>query len=550
MNDLIDSKRLSGSESIARALKEAGTKLVASYPGGPITGIVEILIDEGREDGIYVEWSSCEKVAFELALGCSLGGRRSAIAAKHVGINHILDPLMTANLTGTFGGLVILAGDDPGAYGSQNEQDSRLLGAFAEIPILEPATPGQGYSMTRQAFRLSEAFRLPVMVRFTAGYTIDKATVSTKSQTTEGSAGFNHNIRWKALPAKVVKDHAALHDKIERIREVFNHPPYRSFNNCEGDGHIGIIAAGYMAARLRCCAVPAYIRIFELGTVFPLPEKQIIAFIERVKKAYILEEVEPFVEGNIRSLAQRQGLQVEIIGKTDGSVPWEGDFHLEKLFRFLEDQLQISVPAIAKPVRTYPSRRPFGNGCPYTPFFTTLQDMVLDEKIPKPIVVGETGCLVRLNNSPFEMLDVKYSMGSSISIACGLVRSGISEKILAVTGDSAFLHSGINGLINAAHHQHDITVVVMDNETIAMTGFQAPASAAITAMGKRVEPIYIERLAEAIGIDHIHIADAFDEISVARTITEAFDESELSCIVVRGRCPYIETKRCHVSNGP
>ena len=169
---------LSGSESIARAVIDAGARVATSYPGGPITTIVEKLIELAASSDLYVEWSNCEKVAFEVALGCSLAGRRSVIAAKHVGINHILDPLMTVNLTGSGAGLVILAGDDPGSYGSQNEQDSRILGAFAEIPILEPATPEQGYRMTRQAFRLSEACRLPVMVRFVADYTADTAPVA------------------------------------------------------------------------------------------------------------------------------------------------------------------------------------------------------------------------------------------------------------------------------------------------------------------------------------------------------------------------------------
>ena len=546
MHGKLTSETLSGSESIARAVKDAGSRLVASYPGGPITGIVESLIDHAGEEDLYVEWSSCEKVAFELALGCSLGGRRSVMVAKHVGINHILDPLMTANLTGIGGGMVILAGDDPGAYGSQNEQDSRPLGAYAEIPVLEPATPGQGYCMTRQAFRLSETYRLPVMVRFVADYASDRTDVSTEPRSSETRAGFNREMRWKALPAEVVNDHAALHNKLKQIEALFDHPSYHSFNTQNGDGPIGIVAAGYMAARLRRCELPAHISVFELGTVFPLPEKQIIAFLNGVEKAYILEEVEPFVENSIRSLAQQQGLQKEIMGKTDGVVPWEGDFHQEKVLRFLEDHLDIFVPPIAEPIRTYPSRRPFGIGCPYTPFFTTLQQMTANEEIPKPIVVGETGCLVRLINPPFEMLDVKYSMGSSIGIACGLARSGITDKILAVTGDSAFLHTGLNGLVNAAHHQHDIIVVVMDNETIAMTGFQTPASAAATAMGKQVEPIFVEKVAEALRIFQVDIVDAFDNTAIAQALKRAFDNTGLSFIVVRGRCPYIETKQCQI----
>jgi indolepyruvate ferredoxin oxidoreductase alpha subunit len=538
---------LSGSESIARAVVDAGTRLVASYPGGPVTRIVETLIDLSASDDLYVEWSNCEKVAFEVALGCSLAGRRSVMAGKHVGINHILDPLMTVNLTGSGGGLVILAGDDPGAYGSQNEQDSRPLGAFAEIPILEPATVQQGYEMTRQAFRLSESYRLPVMVRFVADYTKDSASVDPQPRSAEARARFDRETRWKALPANVVDDHSALHDKLKQITTSFDQPPYRSFNTVETSGPTGIVAAGHMAARLRRCTPPVNVSVFELGTVFPLPREQVIAFLERLKRVYVLEEVEPFIENQLRSLAQGHKLQVEILGKITGHVSWEGDFHQQKLTRFLIEQLGHSLPAAAAPPRTFPSRQPFGEGCPYTPFFKTLQDMVNEKQIPRPIVVGETGCLIRLNNPPFDMLDVKYSMGSSIGIASGLARSGVKDKILAVTGDSAFLHTGVNGLVNAAHHHADIIVAVMDNATVAFSGFQVPAGADTTALGAKAEPIYPEKVADALSIDNVWVLDATDEPAIVRALQESFGKKGLSFLVVRGRCPHIETKRCSVS---
>ncbi len=538
---------LSGSESIARAVIDAGARVAASYPGGPITNIVEKLIELAPSGDLYVEWSNCEKVAFEVALGCSLAGRRAVIAAKHVGINHILDPLMTVNLTGCGAGLVILAGDDPGSYGSQNEQDSRLLGAFAEIPILEPATPEQGYRMTRQAFRLSEDCRLPVMVRFVADYTADTAPVTTQNRAPSTRAEFSREFRWSALPALVVDDHAALHQKLKQIAGSFDQPPYRAFNHSDDSGNKGIIAAGHMAARLRQYAPHSDLGVFELGTLFPLPEEQITAFLKGIDVVYVLEEVEPFVENQVRSLAQRQGLTVKIYGKTTGHVPWEGDVHLAKIARLLTDELGQSLNAAPAPARTYPSRQPFGDGCSYTPFFKTLQQMIVEKQIPKPIVVGETGCLVRLNNPPFEMLDVKYSMGSSIGLACGLWRSGVADKILAVAGDSVFFHTGINGLVNAAHHQADIVVAIMDNETVALTGFQDRAGAGTTAMGEQVRLIYPEKVAEAMGIENVYTLDAFDETAIRKTLQEVFTRQGLSFLVVRGRCPYIQSKRCHAT---
>lgn len=535
---------LSGSESIARAVIDAGVRVATSYPGGPITTIVEKLIELAPSSDLYVEWSNCEKVAFEVALGCSLAGRRSVIAAKHVGINHILDPLMTVNLTGSGAGLVILAGDDPGSYGSQNEQDSRILGAFAEIPILEPATPDQGYRMTRQAFRLSEACRLPVMVRFVADYTTDRADVAREPRAPASRAEFNRDRRWSALPALVVDDHAALHQKLKQLARSFDQQPYRGFNCGAAAGSRGIIAAGHLAARLRQYAPHSDLSVFELGTLFPLPEEQITAFLTGVERVYVLEEVEPFVENQVRSLVQRRGLKIKIFGKTTGHVPWEGDLNQEKIARVLNQELGQAVRPTPIPARTYPSRQPFGDGCSYAPFFKTLQQLIAEKQIPKPIVVGETGCLVRLNNPPFEMLDVKYSMGSSIGLACGLRRSGVADKILAVAGDSVFFHTAINGLVNAAHHQVDIVVAIMDNETVALTGFQNRTGAGTTAMGEAVRPIYPEKVAEAMGIDHVHTLDAFDETAIRKTLPEVFARQGLSLLVVRGRCPFIETRRC------
>jgi indolepyruvate ferredoxin oxidoreductase alpha subunit len=174
--------------------------------------------------------------------------------------------------------------------------------------------------------------------------------------------------------------------------------------------------------------------------------------------------------------------------------------------------------------------------------------MIADQQIPKPIVVGETGCLVRLNNPPFELLDVKYSMGSSVGLACGLWRSGVEDKILAVAGDSVFFHTAINGLINAAHHQADIVVVIMDNATAALTGFQDRAGGGTTAMGESVRPIYPEKVAAAMGIEHVCTLDAFDENSIRQTLLEAFERQGLSFLVVRGRCPFIESKRCRAAS--
>jgi indolepyruvate ferredoxin oxidoreductase alpha subunit len=385
------------------------------------------------------------------------------------------------------------------------------------------------------------------MVRFVADYTADTGPVATQNRAPSTRAEFSREFRWSALPTRVVEDHAALHQKLKQIAKTFDHAPYRAFNHSDTSGSKGIIAAGHMATGLRQFAPHSDLSVFELGTLFPLPEEQITAFLKGVDSVYVLEEVEPFIENQVRSLAQRQGLKVKIYGKTTGHVPWEGDVNPAKMARVLTEELGQSVSATPAPARTYPSRQPFGDGCSYFPFFKTLQQLIAEEQIAKPIVIGETGCLVRLNNPPFEMLDVKYSMGSSIGLACGLWRSGVEDKILAVAGDSVFFHTAINGLVNAAHHQADIVVAIMDNETVALTGFQNRTGAGTTAMGEQVRQIYPEKVAAAMGIDNVYTLDAFDETAIRKTLQEVFSRKGLSFLVVRGRCPFIESKRCHAT---
>jgi indolepyruvate ferredoxin oxidoreductase alpha subunit len=361
-------------------------------------------------------------------------------------------------------------------------------------------------------------------------------------------AEFKREMRWQALPALVVDDHAALHKKLKQICESFNRPPYQFFNHSDGGGRTGIIAAGHMAARLRPYVPLAGVGVFELGTLFPLPKEQITAFLTDLDRVYVLEEVEPFIENQVRALAQMQKINIQIFGKTTGHIPWEGDLHPAKLARLLTEQLGQPLTSPPAPSRTYPSLQPFGDGCSYTPFFKTLQRMIAEQLIPKPILVGETGCLVKLSNPPFEMLDIKYSMGSSIGIACGLWHGGVKDRIMAVTGDSVFFHTALNGLVNAAHHGADIIVVIMDNETVALTGFQDRTGAGSTAMGEKVRPIYPEKVVEAMGIDAVYTLDAFDEKAIGRTLQKVFSRNGLSLMVVRGRCPYIESKQCRTAD--
>ncbi len=539
---------LTGAEALANGIADAGARFVSAYPGAPVTQVVEALLRLARPRNLYVEWSSGEKVAFEEALGCSLAGVRSAVIAKHVGINHVLDPLMTANLTGIRGGMLLLAGDDPGSYGSQNEQDSRLLGAFAEIPVLEPSTPEQGYRMVRQAFRLSERFRLPVMIRFVADYAGDRGTVPFFTPDPQADPDFVLSSPFKALPADTVENHTRLHRKLRQIASAFDVHPFDDFCRSAGSGPTGLIAGGHAALKLaRCLPDSPALTLLEMGTLFPFPEKTPAALLSRLKRLFVLEEGEPFLEDRIRVLVQKMGLSLPIFGKTTGDVSWEGDLKQGAVAGMLSRALEYPVETPADLPRTYPSRQPLGDGCPHKPFFTVLKRLVSKNRVPRPLVVGETGCLVRLNNPPLEMLDVKYSLGSSIGIACGLRRGGMDNKIIAALGDSAFFHSAVNGLINAVHHGIDVVIAVMDNRTVALTGFQDPIGGGKTAMGETAPEIRPEALARSLGVGDVRVLDAFDETAITRALMEVLPRKGPSVLVVRGPCPYTKTRKCRVT---
>ena len=530
-------RTMSGWESLAQGVIHAGTRVLTSYPGAPVTKVVEGVIRVARQADLYVEWSSNEKVAFETALGCAAAGARAVVAAKHVGINHILDPLMTANLTGIRGGLMILAGDDPGSYSSQNEQDSRPLGAFAEIPVLEPGEPQQGYDLVLAGFELSERIGLPVMLRFTTDFTASQGPVRTSPALPQAKAGFTEPERYKCLPAQVVGLHHGLHQKTAALARAFDKPPYDSLNRTSGRGKTGIIAAGRMGPALRSLTDCSRVRLLELATIHPLPEKKVLEFLKGMEEVYVLEEVEPFVEDRVRIALHKAGLGIAVKGKTTGQAPWEGDLNGSALAEFIVRELGLDLKSEPGQSPTIPSLQPLGQGCPYRLFFALLKETAAALGQERPIVVGETGCLVRLNNPPLQTLDLKFSMGSAVGTAHGLRLSGIERKIVAAMGDSVFFHTGINGLLNAVNAGSDIIIVVMDNQTVALTGFQERIGSGRTAQGREAPVILPEDLARGLGIEQVVVLDSNDREGMARTWQECLTNPGLRFIVVRGRAP-------------
>jgi indolepyruvate ferredoxin oxidoreductase alpha subunit len=552
-------KLISGSEALARGALEAGVQFVTGYPGSPSTATVEALLrlDSGQ---VRVEWAINEKSAFDAALGASLAGMRVLVSLKSVGLNVALDSLMVANMAPGEGGFVILVGDDPGGWGSQNEEDSRPLVASAEVPLLEPTSVAEAYRFMARAFNLSEWSELPVAIRITRALALERVEVMRPGAgvSTHQPARFRRQgDRFNVLPVHVVNFHKELQSKIARVQEVFEWPWETAElgptpNPVEGSGQKGIIAAGFVYQKLAAVLADSDhppLCILRLNTVYPLPIGRISAFLSKVEAALVLEETAPYVETEVQALAQRAGVALPIYGRHSGHVPGAGELFAPELAQALTALLpDWPWPAFEPASRTMPSRRPLCEDCPYIPTLEALLAVMERHGGREAFVVtGETGCMVRSQLPPWEFMDVKYGMGSSIGLAAGLARTGISQKVIALSGDSALLHSGLGELVDAVQASIDLLVVVLANQTTALSGGQPHPGTNHDAQGVPRPPVDLVALMKAAGVDRVHVIDPEDGRSTRAAFEKGLTSRGLSVVVAKRACPMWE-RETPVSN--
>jgi indolepyruvate ferredoxin oxidoreductase, alpha subunit len=534
---------LSGDQALAHGALQAGISLVTSYPGSPSSGVVKELLRLSEGSDIIIEWSANEKVAVENAIGAAVAGKRSLVCIKGVGMNVALDPIMVANLIGTHAGMVWLIGDDPGAWGSQNEQDSRYLGAFAEVPILEPSSPEEGYRMMGSAFELSERYRVPVMLREVQTYAglkgpcqISESPWQPKMVESQAAG------KWISFPLNVLENHARLHAKNQAIAEEFESSP---FNAMQRRGDRGILTAGLAWHKFISLdsASARNLSLFKLGTLHPLPERILSEFLSSLSEVLIFEETEPFVEEKVRALAQAWGLRVKVRGKLTGEFPREGEIFPHQIFGALEKFLGSLEEEDRKKIRIEKKERPLGKGfcegCPYIPLFESIREICQESSLPPPIITADPGCAVRLINPPFGTLNIKYCMGASIALAAGVSKGGAKERIVAACGDSSFYHTGINALLDAAHHRADILVIILDNGAAALTGLQPHPGIPRDARGKKAPAIELDEVMRAVPMDFFHRIDVFDKEKSKPILREGLTRKGLGVIVARGLCPLL-----------
>jgi indolepyruvate ferredoxin oxidoreductase, alpha subunit len=538
-------KMLTGDQAIAQGAIESDVKVVTGYPGSPGTkvlmGILELSKDNPK---CHVEWSANEKVAFEIALGASIGGDRAMVCLKSVGMNITIDPIMTANLTGINAGLVILLGDDPGALLSQNEQDTRLIMDFIEIPLMEPSSPQEAKDMVIKAFELSEEFQTIVIVREIRSFSVMKGSVEVEDPIKMESKGFiRQRNRWVSTTFNVLENHEKLHNKLGRIEQRFKNS---EFNKVIGTNKRDcVITAGFSYTKLMDVLKDNTdgIGILKLGTIYPLPEEIVVNFLRLSSQVLVLEDNEPYVENKIKAICHDAGIDAEVIGKTSGHIPRVNEVSREDIARVLESEFGLMLSdsdcSEQRAINKGELEKTFCDDCPYTPTFEILRQ-VIDELGEKPIIIAEPGCSVRLNAPPFEMLDVKYSMGSAIGIASGLAWSQTRNKPIAVCGDSSFFHTGINALMNVIQNRVPIFIMLLDNSVAALTGYQTHPGTGYDIRGKETTRIDVADIARLCGVPFVATVspDNLDEMKSA--FRKALTMDDLSLVVVRKPCPLIE----------
>lgn len=516
---------LSGNEAVARAAWEAGVRVAAAYPGTPAT---EILENIALYPNIYSEWSVNEKVAVEVAIGASLAGSRALAAMKHVGMNVASDAFMTQSLAGVVGGLVIVVADDVGLSSSQNEQDSRYWGRFGHMPILEPADSQEAYEMVKQAFPLSEEYETPVIVRMTTRVCHVKAMVTVESQRIEHrAAGFQKNPqRWVMTPANAKPRLPLLHERDRKLRELSERVDLNAIFP-GGDRRIGFVTAGpaFMHVRETFPNAP----VLKLGFSYPPPLAKIRDFASQVETLVVVEETEPLLEIEIRAA----GLDVH--GKD--ILPRFGELAPSVLRPAVKPLLGEPYEVPKRPgVNVFPRPPTMCASCPHLgPYFALSHIRNLN-------IVGDIGCYTLGAGHPWNALDTCTCMGASLSMAHGMDKgrgeSDEKKSIVAVIGDSTFLHMGMQGLLNMIYNRGNVTVLLLDNRSVGMTGGQENPGTGQDLHGLPAPRVDFAKLAEALGVrpERIRMVDPYELPTIVKLVREEIKMEEPSIIITNRPC--------------
>ncbi len=535
---------LLGNEAIARGVLEAGISVVTTYPGTPASEIGDSISAIAGEAGLYMEYSTNEIVAVEVAAGAANSGVRTLTAMKHVGLNVAADAVMTLAYIGVKGGYVIVTADDPECYSSQNEQDNRFYALLSNLPCLEPSNAQEAKEMTISAVEISEKLELPVLLRPTTRVSHTRGPVIYGELRKPNLKGeFIRDVRRMVMvPANARPMHVRLLEKVEKAKEISETSPYNRIVR-EGSSGLGIISSSsaYNYAVEAANLLGLDSSILKLGMTHPLPEKVIAEFLKNHEKIIVVEELEPYLEMQVKAIAKDYAPNVKIYGKIGRHYfPREFELSTRKVMMGLAEITGKEPPIdfrrideeYAETMKDLPSRPPIlCAGCPHRASFYVIKKATGENAI----YTTDIGCYALGIAPPLKVGDILICMGASIGTAQGISKTTGKETI-AVLGDSTFFHAAIPGLINAVYNNHKVTLVVLDNLTTAMTGSQPHPGTGVTGMRSPSERIFIEKVAEGCGVKYVKVVDPFKIKEATAVLKEALEHHGPSVVVFRSPC--------------
>ncbi len=514
-------KLMIGNAAVARGAYEAGVKVVSSYPGTPSTEITESVVEY---DNIYVEWAPNEKVACETAIGASIAGGRAMTCMKHVGLNVMADPVFTVSYIGVNGGLVLCVADDPGMHSSQNEQDSRHYAKASKIPMLEPSDSQECKDFTKLAFELSEKYDVPVFIRLSTRVSHSQSMVELCDSEIVEVKPYEKNIRKNVMmPANAILKHVEVEKRELALQDYSSEISINKIEN--NNSKVGVITSGIVYEYAKE-ALGDSVNYLKLGMVYPLPKKLIEDFAKSVDTLYVLEELDGFIEEYVKSIG------IDCKGKELFSLLGEYSQNLIKKV-ILNEEVESFEKVDGLPVRP----PVMCAGCPHRGTFYVLNKLGVT-------VSGDIGCYTLGAVAPLSSVDTTICMGASVSAAHGMVKArgeDFSKKLVAVIGDSTFIHSGITGLIDIVYNKGNNTVIILDNSITGMTGHQDNPTTGFTIRKEPTKQVDLLALCKAVGVDRVRVEDPFDLAGFEKAVKEELAANEPSVIIAQRPCALLKT---------
>jgi len=541
---------LLGNEAIVRGALESGVGFTSTYPGTPSSEIGDTFAAVAKDAGIYFEYSTNEKVAFEAAVGAALSGVRSLVSFKQFGLNVASDSFMPAMYAGVKAGLVVVVADDPNCWSSgQSEQDSRYYARMAHVPMLEPSDPQECKEFTKLAFELSEKFRMPILIRTTTRVSHTKGIVKFGNVVKGKTTGeFDRNsVRFRSFPPQILETHRELHEKLKKMKEIAERSDLNFVVNENKKSEAGIITFGasfnYVMDSLNMLGLD--FPVLKVGTTYPLPESKIKNFIKNLKTVFVVEELEDVIEEKITELAKDANPKIKIYGKD--LLPVSGELNVEIVSTALvkitgtKNKIDLGKHFAEFSRLKIPARKPMlCPGCPHRATFYAAKVAAG----PDAIYGGDIGCYILGIFPPLETQDFIFSMGANAGIVHGMKKvSASNRKAIIFLGDSTFFHAGIPGIVNILYNKSNPLIIILDNRITAMTGHQPNPSMGVTGMGDSVEEISIENVVKGLGIKNVKTVDPFNVKEMIASIREFLNKDGPSVIIAKKECRLLTVRR-------